>query len=326
MMPPIVRAPVSPLVWRAGAARRAWRPSVAAAEPATFGTPTATSKFETGVVLQPAGHRRRADRPGRAAADVRRCDRPEHHRGPEHAGRRVGHADLHARHLRPAPPDPEHADHGALAASSRPTDPARGSSARSCTSSTPTTGSTGRPCPGDLVRVHWYEGDDDVRRQGAQARRGRGPRHVEAARRDRDRARRLLRLRRQRQLLRRARAGRPRERRGRRPSPNIRTLLGLIPPDQIDDPQVAVRIPHEFVHMVFDTASSRTRTTARRAGSTRAWPSTRARATARPTGAPIEDAAKIRHAHPARRPDRPVPERQGLLPRLLGERRRRSTT
>ena len=36
----------------------------------------------------------------------------------------------------------------------------------------------------------------------------------------------------------------------------IRTLLGLIPPDQIDDPQVAVRIPHEFVHLVFDTASS----------------------------------------------------------------------
>jgi len=37
---------------------------------------------------------------------------------------------------------------------------------------------------------------------------------------------------------------------------NIRTLLGLIPPDQIDDPLVAVRIPHEFVHLVFDTASS----------------------------------------------------------------------
>ncbi|HEX6867526.1 MAG TPA: peptidase MA family metallohydrolase, partial [Candidatus Limnocylindrales bacterium] len=36
----------------------------------------------------------------------------------------------------------------------------------------------------------------------------------------------------------------------------IRTLLGLIPPDQIDDPLVAVRIPHEFVHLVFDTASS----------------------------------------------------------------------
>ena len=36
---------------------------------------------------------------------------------------------------------------------------------------------------------------------------------------------------------------------------NIRTLLGLIPPDQIDDPLVAVRIPHEFVHLVFDTAA-----------------------------------------------------------------------
>jgi Peptidase MA superfamily len=37
---------------------------------------------------------------------------------------------------------------------------------------------------------------------------------------------------------------------------DIRTLLGLIPPNQIDDPLVAVRIPHEFVHLVFDTASS----------------------------------------------------------------------
>ncbi len=35
----------------------------------------------------------------------------------------------------------------------------------------------------------------------------------------------------------------------------IRTLLGLIPPGEIDDPLVAVRIPHEFVHLVFDTAS-----------------------------------------------------------------------
>jgi hypothetical protein len=36
---------------------------------------------------------------------------------------------------------------------------------------------------------------------------------------------------------------------------DIRTMLGLIPPDQIDDPLVAVRIPHEFVHLVFNTAS-----------------------------------------------------------------------
>ena len=36
---------------------------------------------------------------------------------------------------------------------------------------------------------------------------------------------------------------------------SIRTMLGWIPPDQIDDPLVAVRIPHEFVHLVFNTAS-----------------------------------------------------------------------
>ena len=37
---------------------------------------------------------------------------------------------------------------------------------------------------------------------------------------------------------------------------SIRTLLGLIPPGQIDDSLVAVRIPHEFVHLVFNTAAS----------------------------------------------------------------------
>lgn len=36
---------------------------------------------------------------------------------------------------------------------------------------------------------------------------------------------------------------------------DIRTLVGLIAPGDIDDPQVAVRIPHEFVHLVFDTAA-----------------------------------------------------------------------
>ncbi len=36
---------------------------------------------------------------------------------------------------------------------------------------------------------------------------------------------------------------------------DIRTLLGLIPPSEINDSLVAVRIPHEFVHLVFDTAS-----------------------------------------------------------------------
>ena len=143
---------------------------------ATFGTPTATSKFGTGHRLQPAGHRRRADRPGRAAADGRGCDRPERRRGPVHAGRRGEHADLHARHQRPAPPDPEHADQGALARLPAVGPGTRRSSARRSRSSTPTTGSTGRPCPGDLVRVHWYEGDAAFGGQGAQARRGRGPR------------------------------------------------------------------------------------------------------------------------------------------------------
>ncbi len=36
---------------------------------------------------------------------------------------------------------------------------------------------------------------------------------------------------------------------------HIRTLLGLIPQSEINDSLVAVRIPHEFVHLVFNTAS-----------------------------------------------------------------------
>lgn len=36
---------------------------------------------------------------------------------------------------------------------------------------------------------------------------------------------------------------------------SIRTLLGLIPPGKINDALVAVRIPHEFVHLVFNTAA-----------------------------------------------------------------------
>ncbi len=101
---------------------------------------------------------------------------------------------------------------------------------------------------------------------------------------------------------------------------DIRTLLGLIPPDQIDDPLVAVRIPHEFVHLVFDTASSNPYHAPPR------WLNEglavyQSEGYGSSDRGAVDGCGQVGHAHPARRADRPVPERPGLLPRLLGERR-----
>ncbi len=145
--------------------------------------------------------------------------------------------------------------------------------------------------PGDLVRVHWYEGERGVRGQGAQARRGRGPRHVQAARRHRDRAGRLLRLRQPGRLLRRARAGRPRERRGH----GVRATSGRSSGSSRRTRSTIRWSPSASRTSSSTSSSTRrrpTRITARRAGSTRASPSTRARATARTIAAQVEAAAK----------------------------------
>ena len=105
-----------------------------------------------------------------------------------------------------------------------------------------------------LVRVHWYEGDAAFGAKALKLGEDEVRDDVEAARRDRDRAGRLLRLRQQ-STTSTARSGPgAHENVAGTAYANIRTLLGLIPPDQIDDPLVAVRIPHEFVHLVFDTA------------------------------------------------------------------------
>ena len=133
------------------------------------------------------------------------------------------------------------------------------------------------------------------------------------ARRDRDGADRLLRLRRPGAVLRRARAGDPRERRRTRRSPGLRTLFALIPPG----PDRRSLGRHRASRTSSPTSSSRrpptTRITSRRAGSTRASPSTRARATARDDRAQVEDAPRGRTAHPARRADRPVPDQRRRL-------------
>ena len=173
-----------------------------------------------------------------------------------------------------------------------------------------------------IVRVHWYEGDAAFGAQGAQARRGRGPRDVGAARRDRDGADRLLRLRQRGRLLRRHRSGRPRERRGL----GVRQHPDAARADPAGPDRRSAgrgRGSRTSSSTSSSTPRRRTRTTARRAGSTRAWRSTRARATARPTAPRSRGPPRNRHAHPARRADRPVPERPGLLPRLLRERVRR---
>ena len=81
-------------------------------------------------------------------------------------------------------------------------------------------------------------------------------RDVGAPRRDRDGADRLLHLRRRGRVPRRARPGHPGERRRARPYADIRTLFALIPPDEIDDAWVGIVVPHELTHLVFDTASN----------------------------------------------------------------------
>ena len=87
---------------------------------------------------------------------------------------------------------------------------------------------------------------------------------------------------------------------------NIRTLLGLIPPDQIDDPQIAVRIPHEFVHMVFDTAA--TESVSLPAALAQRGPGRLSERELRVAGPrPGQGGRGVGDAHPARRPDRRVP-------------------
>ena len=170
--------------------------------------------------------------------------------------------------------------------------------------------------PGPLVR-----GRRRVRREGAQARRGRGPRDLGAARRDRDGPDRLLRLRQRRRLLRGHRSGRPRERRGlglrRHPDP---PRAHPARPDQRfagGRPDPARVRPPRLRHRVEEPVSQPAALAQRGPGGL----PERGLRVVRPR--PGRGVRPERHAHPARRADRPVPERPGLLPRLFRERLRR---
>ena len=228
----------------------------------------------------PAGDARRAAGTRRGAADLRRRDRPARLRGPA--------ADDDRRRRPCATPLnvtadghilPEHAARrraGAITAGD---------------GAAPVVGPGGqdrlrrRPLrledrSGRLVRVHWYEGDDGVRRSGARDRRGRRRGDVGAPRRHRDRARRLLRLRRPGRVLRRPRARARARTSAARPTPRSGRCSRSITPGQIDDPLGRRASCPTSSSISSSTRPRRTRTTSRRAGSTRAWRSTRARATA----------------------------------------------
>ena len=108
---------------------------------------------------------------------------------------------------------------------------------------------------GDIVRVHWYEGDAEFGRHALQI----GEKAVEETSRllgvtetdpidffvyaDQDEFYDAL-------------GPGTRENVGGQANAEIRTLFALITPREIDDPWVDVVVPHELVHLVFDTAVS----------------------------------------------------------------------
>ena len=142
----------------------------------------------------------------------------------------------------------------------------RRSGRRSTRRATTTTGSTGRPLEGDIVRVHWYEGDDAFGAAGARRSARSAVRETrELLGVDRDGAGRLLHLRRPGRVLRRARAGHPRERRrpGRRRHPDAVRA----DPAERDRRRVGRhRRPARARRTSCSTPPSTTRTTSRRAG------------------------------------------------------------
>ncbi len=103
----------------------------------------------------------------------------------------------------------------------------------------------------------------------------------------------------------------------------IRTLFALITPDEINASWVGTVIPHELTHLVFNTATENPFHSPPRwlneglavylsEGYTAAWRST------------VAAAVGVRRDHPARRPDRPVPDhRRPVLAGLRRERGRR---
>ena len=106
---------------------------------------------------------------------------------------------------------------------------------------------------GDVVRVHWYEGSDDF-----------GQRALDIAERSVRETADLLGVTEEEPVdffvyadqgsFYDALGPGTRENVGGQANPDLRTMFALIPPDEIDDPWVGTVIPHELVHLVFDTA------------------------------------------------------------------------
>ena len=118
-----------------------------------------------------------------------------------------------------------------------------------------TPASTGRRSKGDVVRVHWYEGDQAFGAAGAaDRRRRRSPRRRQLLGvtetepidffiyADQDQFYDAL-------------GPATRENVGGEAHADIRTMFALITPGEIDDRWVEVVVPHELTHLVFDTAT-----------------------------------------------------------------------
>ena len=215
------------------------------------------------------------------------------------------------RHRRPGAHPAEHADPGRLAdlAGRRPDRGGRPAPRRrSCTR---TSGSTGRRRRGDIVRVHWYEGDDSF-----------GDRALEIGERAVERAAAELGVTETEPVdffiyasqdeFYDALGPSTRENVGGQADAGIRTLFALIRPSEIDQAWVETVIPHELTHLVFDTAVSNPYHFPPR------WLN-EGLAVYESEGYPARDRRDVearregRHAHPPDRPDRPVPDDRGAV-------------
>ena len=147
---------------------------------------------------------------------------------------------------------PEHADRGHLGGGHDRT--ARRSRARRARSCTPIPITSGSTLKGDLMTVHWYTGPQSFARTGARAGREGIEGHERPARRDRHEAGGLLHLRGPAKLPS-QHSGRGRARtRSAWPSRTSAPCSGSISPETLNDPTVAATVPHELIHLVFDTA------------------------------------------------------------------------
>ena len=166
----------------------------------------------------------------------------------------------------------------------------------------------GRPSAAPIVRVHWYEGSDAFGQRALADRRGRHREVGHAARRHRgpNRSTSSSTPTRTRSTT---PSGRARARTSAaRPIAEIRTLFALIPPVRDRRPVGRDGHPARADPPRVRHRRRTTRTTSRRAGSTRAWRSTSARATGRLTARPSMTRRAAETLIPLDGLDRAVPD------------------